>query len=236
MFGPEMFAVAFLGGIVPSLIWLGFWLFEDRCEPEPKLRIVLTFISGMAAVIIVYYLEVWVAPLTSGIVLSGVPILEFFVWAMLEETLKFGAAAVFGLSSSSYDEPIDAIIYLSTAALGFAAAENALFLFTSLHSGTFAENVLSGDMRFIGATLLHTLSSATLGLCMAYAFYKSRMARYDAAALGLILAVLLHTLFNFFILQAGGETVFFVFLFLWAGIITVLFFIEHIKRPARDYC
>jgi len=236
MFGLEAFTIAFIGGIVPSLIWLGFWLFEDRCEPEPKLRIVLTFVSGMAAVFFVYYLEVWVIPFTSDFMLSGVPVLEFLAWAFFEETFKFLAAAAFGLSSSAYDEPIDAIIYLSTAALGFAAAENALFLFTSLHNGTLAESVLSGNMRFVGATLLHTLSSATLGLCMAYAFYKSRMARYDAVAFGLILAIVLHTLFNFFILQSGGSTIFFVFLLLWAGIVAVLFFTERVKRPARDYC
>jgi len=230
MVGPGEFAIAFIGGIVPSLIWLGFWLIEDRCEPEPKLRIVLTFISGMAAVPIALFIEQQAMPYASGTTL-------LLIWAAVEETLKLVAAAAFGLWSSFYDEPLDAIIYLSTAALGFAAAENALFLYQSMRDGGVADSIIQGDMRFLGATLLHILSSATIGLCMAYAFYRGKLARYDATTFGLILAIVLHTLFNFFILQsAGNETTFFVFLALWAGIVAVLFFIERVKTPARDYC
>ncbi len=224
------FATAFIGGLVPSLIWLGFWLFEDRCEPEPKIRILLTFLAGMAAVPIALYLERWVMPYASGVALLA-------VWAVVEETLKFAAAAAFGLSSPAYDEPVDAIIYLSTAALGFAAAENALFLFGWLENGSVLQSVAQSDMRFIGATLLHILSSATVGLSIAYAFYRSRIVRYDATFIGLVLAIFLHTLFNFFILQLNGnDMIFAVFLALWAGIVAVLFFTERIKEPARDYC
>jgi hypothetical protein len=53
---------------------------------------------------------------------------------------------------------------------------------------------------------------------------------------GVILAIFLHTLFNFFILGAGGNTTFWVFLALWFGIIAILLFAERVKRPARDYC
>ena len=42
--------IAIVGGILPALIWLFFWLMEDRCEPEPKRYIFLCFLGGMLAV------------------------------------------------------------------------------------------------------------------------------------------------------------------------------------------
>ena len=41
---------AFLGGLLPSLIWLYFLLKEDSRCPEPRTLIALTFVAGMVAV------------------------------------------------------------------------------------------------------------------------------------------------------------------------------------------
>ena len=95
---------------------------------------------------------------------------------------------------------------------------------------------LTGDLRFIGATLLHTLSSATVGLALALSFYRSAETRRLAVLLGVVLAIVLHTIFNFFILGAGSGVTFWVFLTIWFGILSVLLLTERVKRPARDYC
>ncbi|OYV27065.1 MAG: hypothetical protein B7W98_02600, partial [Parcubacteria group bacterium 20-58-5] len=58
--------------------------------------------------------------------LSGFSILVG--WATIEEVLKYLAAAVFILWRSAVDEAPDYVIYMITVALGFAAAENMLFL------------------------------------------------------------------------------------------------------------
>lgn len=245
--------IALIGGIFPSLIWLVFWLTEDRCQPEPKIRVMLTFLAGMAVVALVLPIEQqialhqtgiekWASAVLPGYVL-GSPIaptllasgIVLILWAVVEELFKLLAAAV-GLGSSAYDEPLDAIIYFTTAALGFAAAENALYLLSSLGSSTGTQSLLTGDLRFVGATLLHILASATIGLCMAVFFYHSRVARYLALAGGVILATTLHVLFNFFILWGGGARALYVFLPIWLGIVVLLAFTERIKNPKRDYC
>lgn len=221
--------IAIIGGILPSLIWLAFWLFEDRCEPEPKFRLILTFLAGMAAVGFVLPLELKAAAIFSGAAL-------LILWAVAEELFKFGAAIPFGLGSRDYDEPIDAVIYLITAALGFSAAENALYLFASLGTVAGTAGLLTGDLRFIGATLLHTLASATIGLAIAFAYNHGRAARLLAALGGLILAIVLHTLFNFFILLEGGARALYVFLPIWLCLVALLALLERVKNPARDYC
>src|SRR3954469_15999840 len=78
---------ALLGGILPALVWLFFWLREDRINPEPKLRILETFLAGMLAVLLVLPVQEWV----NGILPGSGPI-AFLLWAVLEETFKFAAA------------------------------------------------------------------------------------------------------------------------------------------------
>ena len=228
MANPIIF-VAALGGVLPALLWLTFWLLEDRCEPEPKRYLVLTFIAGGIAV----FAALWIEQKTM-LYYSGTTLL--FLWAVTEELFKFGAAYLVALRLRVFDEPIDAVVYMVTVALGFSAFENMLFLLTPLQHGDILRTIIAGDLRFIGASLLHVLSSATIGIAMALAFYKSAAIRRMAALAGVILAIALHTLFNFFILGSGGNATFWVFLFVWFGIVVMLFMTEQIKQPARDYC
>ena len=122
-----------------------------------------------------------------------------------------------------------------TIALGFAAFENALFIWNPLAAGQVVESVLTGHFRFLGATLVHVLASGTIGAAMALAFYRTRMVRVLAATLGLCIAIALHALFNFSIMNANGETILGVFLFVWAGIIALILVFETVKRLARQH-
>lgn len=230
--------IAFLGGVAPALIWLAFWLFEDRCEPEPKRYIVFTFLAGMVSVAPVLLIEQNVIPYLDPAFAAGAtasPLL-LLAWAATEEVFKFTAAYVVALRSWVFDEPLDAIIYMVTAALGFSAVENSLFLFGAINNGGLLHGIITSDLRFIGATLLHTLSSGTIGIALGLSFYKSLPLRRLFALCGLVLGVSLHTLFNFFILGNGGGATFFIFLCIWFGIVAVLSLAERIKQPARDYC
>ncbi len=222
--------LAFLGGFLPALLWLAFWLLEDRCQPEPKRYIFFSFIAGMVVVLpFVLQLERLAAEYYSGFFL-------LLAWAGIEEVFKFLAAYVVALRSRAFDEPLDAVVYMVTAALGFSALENALFLMGPLGTGDMLRTIVTGDLRFIGATLLHTLASATVGVALALSFYKPARVRIFAAGVGLILAIVLHTLFNFFILKGDGGATFWVFLCIWFGIVAILLLVERVKNPSKDYC
>lgn len=230
--------LALLGGLLPALLWLFFWLMEDRCEPEPRRYLFFTFLAGMFVVFMVLPVERTACALLSG--LGGCPARPTFAiilaWAFIEELFKFGAAYLVALRARVFDEPLDAVIYMVTVALGFAALENALFLLSPLYGGDMLRGVLTGNLRFIGATLLHVLSSATIGLALALAYYKPAAVRRMAALAGVILATSLHALFNFFILEKGSGATYMVFLCIWIGIVALLFMIERIKDPKKDYC
>jgi RsiW-degrading membrane proteinase PrsW (M82 family) len=227
------FAIAFLGGLIPALFWLWFWLREDRARPEPYLLIAITFIAGMAVVPLALPLQKYACDLlqTGACYPAGENLMT--LWVIIEEVLKYAAALIVILWHREVDQPIDMVIYMIVIALGFAALENALFIGKPLGEGATLDAALAGSFRFLGATLLHVLASGTVGMALALAFYRGPLMRLAYATVGLFIAIVLHGLFNFFILDASGETILAVFLFVWMGIIVLFLLFEKVKLLER---
>lgn len=220
---------AFFGGLLPAALWLWFWLKEDSIHPEPRGLIVITFGAGMVAVVFTLFLQQFIYHHTTSYI-AETSITFYFLLALVEEVLKYVAAYIVALRSRAFDEPIDALIYLVTAALGFTALENAFFLFGPLSSGNILDTVVTGNMRFVGASVLHVMTSAIVGLSLALSFYKSRTVRRYMILIGILVATLLHTLFNLSIMSNSGSNLFVTFLVLWFSVIGLLLFFEKIKR------
>lgn len=219
--------IAFVGGFLPALFWLWFWLREDNKHPEPKRLIALSFFFGVCAVPLAIPFE----KLIDAFAFS--PLIVLIGWAFVEEALKYLAAFAGGMHTQAEDEPIDAMIYLVTAAIGFAAAENALFLLHPLTNGEMFTTLVTGNIRFIGTTLLHVLSSATIGAFVAFSFYKRKRVRIEHFLLGLVLATGLHAVFNFFIINSGQTWMFTIFACLWLAIVVLMLIFERVKRISR---
>ncbi|MCR4333737.1 MAG: PrsW family intramembrane metalloprotease [Patescibacteria group bacterium] len=213
---PITIGYAFLGGLLPSFIWLYFLLKEDAEHPEPKKLIVFTFIAGMIAVPLALPLEQYAKAHLFG----NFPILT--AWALIEEVLKYAMVAIFILWRNAVDEAPDYVIYMITVALGFAAAENMLFLMAPLADGNLATSFFTGDLRFLGSTLLHVVASAAIGFSLAFSYSRRPGGRAFAAALGLILAIALHTAFNMLIITPGASTALAAFFLIW--MVAVVFF------------
>lgn len=223
------FSIAILGGMLPALFWLWFWLREDSQRPEPTGLIVRTFIAGMAVVPLVLPLQKLALGLFTG------PSL-ILAWVIIEETLKYALALMVILWHKAVDEPIDYIVYMITIALGFAALENALFMWNPLVAGDIAGSLITGNFRFLGATLIHVLASGMVGVFLAFAFYRSDTVKLLAGTFGLFIAVVLHALFNLFIMDANGETILSIFLVVWLLVIALFMIFEKVKRikPSRS--
>jgi RsiW-degrading membrane proteinase PrsW (M82 family) len=216
-----------LGGVLPTLLWLWFWCKEDRLHPEPRGLLMASFMGGMIAVLIALPAEQWVwstfAENMTLIIIS---------WAVIEEVLKYAASYFIALRRKENDEPIDSLIYLITAALGFAALENTLFLSGAFEHGGLASGFDLGVLRFIGASLLHVIASGTMGFFLALGFYRRRSVREMDWVLGLFSSIILHALFNLFILKSAGNGIytFTVFSFVWLAVILLLVGFEKVKQ------
>jgi len=228
MIDMETAIYALLGGILPALIWLAFWLREDARHPEPRGLILRTFILGMGAVILVLPFQKAVDNLLPGMTVAAI-----LWWVILEEVFKFIAAYFGGLKSIEDNEPIDPIIYMITAALGFVALENTLFLFGPLLGEDTMRSVITGNLRFIGASLLHVVSSGFVGVSLAFSFYKSRRKRVILTMFGLILAIVIHTGFNLAIIHWNNSGAMLAFSLVWISVVLLLLAFERTKKIAR---
>lgn len=214
---------ASLIGILPSFLWLWFWLREDDLHPEPKILIAITFVCGCVAVIVAIFLEKYVADFlvtqTS----------RYLVWAAIEEGVKYFVILVVVMHSQYLDEPIDIMIYFVTVALGFAALENMFFTLSNLGTGQIAKGIITGNLRFIGSTLVHTVSSASIGFSLGLVYYKKRIAKIIAGILGFALAIALHASFNLAIISSTSVGTLKVFGWVWLGVVVLIILFEEIK-------
>lgn len=217
---------AFIGGVLPALVWLYFLLKEDERCPEPRPLIIIAFLSGMLSVAFALPLE----HLAKTVLESDLSVI--LAWASIEETGKYLLVALTVLWRRAVDESVDLVIYMLTAALGFAALENVLFFLQALTAYGFwgADGALAtSNLRFIGSTLLHIIASSAIGFALAFGFRKHKLVRVLYAAVGLILAIALHTAFNFLIITGDGSHTLFAFSIVWMGAVTFFAIFEVLK-------
>ena len=85
---PKILGLAFLGGIIPSLLWLWFWLKEDAKKPEPKGLLAICFIVGMIAVIFVLPVQRFIQEAFND------NQWQIVLWATSEELIKYLAVLI----------------------------------------------------------------------------------------------------------------------------------------------
>ena len=226
-------------GLAPSLIWLSYYLRKDT-HPEPKSMILKIFICGAIVTAPVAFLEMLfqggfdlVAEISNiypsptqisslfryGILqvseLSSSSLLFFLLYsliavAFIEEFFKYLVVRCKVLNDSEFDEPIDTMIYMIIAGLGFAALENILYLHPHLFPIIkFSETCQITTIRFLGAVFLHALCSATIGFFLALSICRGKY-KLLYLSTGFIFASILHGLFNYSIIILEGDLKFYI--------------------------
>lgn len=174
---------AILLSAVPAFLWLGYFYLQDRHEPEPK-----HFVAG------VYLLGAFVAaPVAAFVTTTLLPVgpsasarltAASFIGAVLsaglaQELAKYLVVRYSVYLSAEFDEPMDGIIYMTAAGIGFATAENVRYL-QGLDGTVFLS---TGAMRVVVTTLAHGCFAAFLG----FALGRARFMRGGALARNLFL-------------------------------------------------
>lgn len=186
-----------LAAFLPGTAWLVYFYRCDRYEPEPVKLVVRTFIVGMLVALAL-------ATVYSGLDYPWGP----YMWAavlfapLVEEPAKFLAVRWTVYNSRQFNEPFDGIIYAVSAALGFAAVENIMYV----AGGWFDVNPMAGMLTLLSRTVLsvpgHALFSAWWGAALGFSKGRNVITQILMVGGGLMASMVFHGAFNWF---AGNE-------------------------------
>jgi RsiW-degrading membrane proteinase PrsW (M82 family) len=185
---------------LPSIIWLAFYLRKDK-HPEPNKMIIKIFLLGALMVPLAGLLEQGFFIGLEKLSLLEKMALLVIGFALIEELLKYIVIKFGVLKNPAFDEPVDTMIYLIIAALGFAAAEN-IYLLSQLYPTEMPIPVALEFVttRFLGATFLHALASAIVGYFLAASLLITSKIRKILVWGGLLGGTALHSVFNYIII------------------------------------
>ncbi|HXF82137.1 MAG TPA: PrsW family glutamic-type intramembrane protease [bacterium] len=215
--------VALLAALVPALLWLWFFYSRDRYEREPKSLIGKLFLwgllSGFWAAGLNEFLFALFGPQVNaagegGAIGLAVTLLGVMVVlaALNEETMKYLVTTNSTRNDPRFNEVVDGMIYMTTAALGFAAGENFSYIMRAFvatyeaaaeagasagQAGTsafVAAFAVMAPLRALLSTIGHVSWSGLVGYMLGRRIVGGGSAR--AVVFGLVGAGLLHTAFN----------------------------------------
>lgn len=202
---------------VPSLFWLFCYYYYFPRLTTSKTSLGILFFLGMvaagAALLIhqnilrlfpVFVYDTFQKYLSGLVSFNPVEILilfllTFFLVAPTEELLKFLAIdTAVRIKPSFLDQIIDGIKFGIVVGLGFAAVENAIYFYRPLLLGEGQFFLKLFLTRFFISTLAHSLYTGIMG----YYIGLSRLYRLHGSHFirkGVLIAVVMHGVFNFFL-------------------------------------
>ena len=192
-----VWTVPVLLAFIPGLFWVAYFYHQDIYEPEPKWFIIKVFFLGALSVLPAAGLEKLILLFLpqQQIPEDHLSLLAFcfLVIGLLEEISKYLAVYYLMYKNPEFDEqPMDGLLYGVTAGLGFAALEN---FFYAANFG-----LATGAVRAVVTSLAHASFSGIMGYNLGLARLLPSKSVYFIVK-GLVLAVLLHGLYDFVFLS-----------------------------------
>lgn len=223
----------------PILIWLLFFLARDRKQPEPLYCIVAAlFLGALSAFLTVAIEFIFTNKLNITLPIIAESLAQrnltgFIIVSIIEETMKFMVIYFLFYVNKHFNEAIDAMIYMVTAGIGFSMVENALAVLGQLKISTsLAIPFQIIIARFLGANLLHIICCGVIGFFWAKALVTKKN---WYLGFGFILAITIHTIFNYSLYTGGVILLPFIllFIFICATILLWMFDVVEDLRHAK---
>ncbi len=192
--------------VLPIII-IAFIIYRiDRFDKEPIKLLIKIMLLGAVATIPVIVIELLMSLMPIG-GLVGLAYQAFIAVALTEELFKRLVVIIFAYRRPEFDEPLDGIVYCVFAALGFAAFENIMYVFS--YQAVSPNIALYRGLLSVPA---HTLFAVSMGYFLSLAKYSTDLAvsrRYYRKSLWV--PVLLHGTYDF-ILFTGTPLMLMIFI------------------------
>jgi protease PrsW len=157
---------------VPAALWLGYFYLQDRSEPEPKHYVAGVYLLGaFVAPPVASFLSRTLFPVAAASTtrINGANLIAAILSAGLaQELAKYLVVRYSIYLSAEFDEPMDGIIYMTAAGIGFATAENVHYL-EGVDGTVF---LATGAMNTVVTTLAHGCFAGVLGYVLGRARFS----------------------------------------------------------------
>ena len=178
--------------LAPVVIIVFYIYRRDKYEKEPLSILFKALMAGILIVLPVGLIEkLLTIPSYNLEGMSSAAYTAFIVAGMTEEGMKFLAFYFFFWNNRNFNEKFDGIVYSVYIALGFAAIENLLYVFTGGYG--------VGIIRAITAVPAHALFGIVMGYYFGLAKFNARM-KPVFLLFAFLLPFLFHGLYNFLLM------------------------------------
>lgn len=176
---------------------IAFYIYlHDRYEKEPLWLLLRCFLLGALVTVPVLYANIWWRDMGFGMYGSifETAFYAFISVAGTEELAKFLVTFFFAYLNRAFNEPYDGIVYSVMTAMGFASAENLMYIFQADE----AEAQWIGLVRMFTAVPAHATFAILMGFFMGLAKFSTWEKPLLLGA-ALLTALLFHGAYDFFL-------------------------------------
>ncbi|MGB9006037.1 MAG: PrsW family glutamic-type intramembrane protease [Candidatus Aminicenantales bacterium] len=170
--------------VAPGLALALYLYYRDIYEKEPSRKLIKAFLLGSLSVLVAAGIEMLLG--------KAGPLLEAFLYVGLtEELCKYFLFMAFFYPEPVINEPFDGIVYAGFISLGFATLENVYYVLD--------KGLAVGIVRMFVAVPAHAIFGITMGFFAGGAKFFARR-KAGMLALALVVPVLLHGAYDFFLI------------------------------------
>lgn len=189
---------------------------KDIYEKEPPGQLIKAFLLGSLTVPVAALIEIALGR-------STVFVEAFLIIALTEELCKFLVLMRFFYRRPQFNEPYDGIVYAGFISLGFATLEN---LFYVLDKG-----LAVAIVRMFLSVPAHAIFGVVMGYYVGAAKFSAKK-RSALSVMGLVSAVVLHGLYDYFLMAGMPVLVLFSLALVAIGVVLSLKAIRIRRRQS----
>ena len=204
--------------IAPGVAISSYIILKDEYNREPRKHLLISFFLGVFSIVPAVLLEtplVWTSSYAFFNSTLGNAVKAFLLVALPEEIAKFIMLKTYAYRQPEFDEPFDGIVYAVMVGMGFATAENIMYVYEY--------GVATGVVRMFLAVPAHATFAIIMGYFMGKARFSNKREPYLLVA-GLFWAVVFHGSYDFFLFikEAQHSTSEFSLLMLIGAVVSLL--------------
>ena len=204
-----------LAAIIPMSIYVVLiWKF-DRYDREPFKLVFTNYLWGaLGAIVLALIGSIFFTMIASLFIRDSVQLSRFgavIVAPFVEEITK-GLFLLITITNKKFDNITDGIVYGGAIGLGFGMTENFLYFVT--YGESIANWLMLVVVRSLFSAVMHCVSTATLGAFLGLAKFKPATKKVLYAFVGLLIAMMIHSIWNFSLSYENIAPIGFLFMFI----------------------